>query len=144
MHCVREQPTDLAYDRLLYKAESYEIPEVEYNYGKESRQDSLLSSSTVSTSINAVPSIVSYNRYSSLRTCGRCSLIHYSSGHCPDSDTQCGKCSCPSHWQHMCHTQTPPRSPSRRGDNQSMDRYEPRSCIRGQRNQYQRGRKKHL
>ena len=49
---------------------------------------------TISTSIHAVYSSDSYNRPSPSKTCGRCSLTHNSSGHCPTSNTQCCKCGC--------------------------------------------------
>ena len=91
---------------------------------------------TVSTSINIVCSRDSYSRHSPSRIYGRCCLTHNSSGHCPASGAQCWKCSHPNHRQYMCNTNTPSRPPSRRGDNQSKDRYQSKSFHRGGKNQY--------
>ena len=75
------------------------------------------------------------------RTCGRCGLIHNSSGCCPTCGIQCGKCICSSHWEHMCCTMTLSRSLSRRGDNQSRDTHQCRSHHCWGRTKYQKGQR---
>ena len=120
--CTREQPADLAYDRLLDKAKSHETATAEYHLDNIGRKDSMTFPATVSTSIDAVGSTESYRSPS--MTCVRCGFMHTLLGHCPASGTQYGKCSHLNYWQHMYHTQKTSRSPSRRAESGCFrDRY---------------------
>ena len=103
---AREEPADLACDRLLRKSKSHDTAVSENHQGKESRQDSSFST-TVFTFIDAVCSRENYSRHIPSRTCGRCGLTHNSSSHCLASSAQCDKCGLPNHWQHVCHICSP-------------------------------------
>ena len=137
---AKEQPGDLAYDLLLDQAKSHEKGLAEHNYDKDSRQDSIIFPAIVSASIDAVLFSDLYNCHSPSRTCGRCGLTHNSSGHCPASGAQCGKCGHPNHCQCMCHTHKTSISSSQRKHNWSKDRCWSWSHYRWVRN-HQKGHK---
>ena len=119
----REQQAPLGHHRLLDKAKSHKTVMADYHHNKESRQDFVAFPATVSASIVAVYSSDSY-RISLYRTCGRCGLTHTIVGHFPAPSTQCGKTSCPNHWQHMDYTSAAWQSLSRRAENgHSRDRH---------------------
>ena len=109
-----------------------------YHQDKDSSQDSMAFPATVSMS-NTVHTSENYSGCFSSWTCSRCSLTHSSSSCCPSSSVQYSRCSHLNHLQHMCHTQKPSGSPSRRGDNRSRERYHFRSHHKGGRNQYPKG-----
>ena len=61
---AREQPADLAYNRLLDRTKSHMTVLAEYYQGKESRWDFTAFPTTVSTSINAVCSKENNSKHS--------------------------------------------------------------------------------
>ena len=135
---AREQQADLAHDMLLDRAKSQEHTLSEYHQEKMSRQDSTTFPAIISTSIDAVCSKENHSQTLPFQDQCRYGLTHNRSSHCPASGTQCNKCKCLTHWQHVYHTCTLSRPPSRR-DNISRDRHHSRSCCRGDRKQYQKG-----
>ena len=71
------------------------------------------------------------------RTHGKCSLTHSIPSSCYSCGAECSCCGGKNHWQCMCHSKTPTRSPLRRGDNHwsrnlcPWYRCRPRSWHRG-------------